>query len=627
MMAPRLILLLLLPLLHLLGPALAESPDHYAVRFAPPGAVANADVAQEYLDPTYPIPPPPPMAPTCTLPVLSYSFADTYGAAPATAFYAPPPGCPAPWSQVVLSFSAEISGDQYDRVAAVWLDGAELLRTTTAEPTPEGIRWTVRKDVTRYSAFLRSPPGGVLSVMLENLVNDVFTGLYNVTVSLEFHGIPPYLSDARAGVARSDPAKPTLPESYFQAPADMILPISEATGDSGYWFRIQNSSDPRSRLVTVPLSAYRAVLEVFVSPHSNDEFWYSNPPDLYIRKNNLTTGRGNAAYREVVVTVDRRFAGSFVPFPVIYTGGINPLYWQPVSALGAFDLPTYDIELTPFLGLLVDKKAHEIGISVVDGIAEWLVDANLHLWLDPSWVEVEAKLARYEAPRLSISRRYSSQRLNGSFSIKAKRKSFFSGWVTCSLGNLTTEVETEVEAKSLVQFTNDGRNKTVQLKVEQETEVVVRSERRNKMGKLKTEAEYPLCFYMDTEDAGEDGMSVMKGSLSHTLDIETKVECGSFEKEVHLVDKQTADGWMLVRDHDVINGSATTSQKYSYSDDQWEYQRSIDAVDGMVLSDNVSEKYSGQDDDLQATASACLPGRSCDGTGSAAERKVDIAAM
>ncbi|KAK1696757.1 hypothetical protein QYE76_013454 [Lolium multiflorum] len=624
-MAPPLLLLILLPLLHLLGPVLAEVPDHYAVRYARPGASANAAAAaQEYLDPTYPLPPPPPMAPACTVPVLSHSFANTYGAAPATAAYAPPPGCPAPWSQVVLSFSVEISGDQYDRVAAVWLDGAELLRTTTAEPTPDGIRWTVRKDVTRYSALLRSPPAGVLSVMLENLVNDVFTGLYNVTVSLEFHGTPPY--PLISSVTPSSD-KPKLPESYFQAPADLILPISEATGDSGYWFRIQNSSDTRSSLLTIPTSTYRAVLEVFVSPHSNDEFWYSNPPDLYIQANNLSTGRGNAAYREVVVSVDGRFAGSFVPFPVIYTGGINPLYWQPVSALGAFDLPTYDIELTPFLGLLVDNKTHEVGVSVVDGIAEWLVDANLHLWLDPSWLEVKAALGPYQTPRLSISRRYTTQALNGSFSIKAKRKSFFSGWVSCSLGNLTTEVETETEAKSLVEFTNDGTNKTVELKVERETEVVVRSEKGKEMGKLSTEAEYPLSFYLDTEDVGEDGMSVMKGSLSHTLDIQTKAECGSFEREARLVDEQTAAGWMLVKDHDVINGTATTSQRYRYSDGRWEYERSIDAADGAVLSDNVSEKFSPPDDHLQAAATACLPGTgtgtSCDGTPSAA----DIAAM
>jgi len=589
-----------LHLLLLLVPALAEVPDRYASPRAGSGTrtrLSNAP-AQVYLDPTYPVPRPPPAAPICVVPVLSYSFANTYGAPPAKAAYAPPAGCPAPWSLVVLSFSVAIAGDQYDRVAAVWLDGAELLRTTTAEPTPDGVRWTVRKDVTRYSALLRSPPGGVLSVMLENLVNDVYTGVYNVSVSFEFHGAPAYLVDdagssSAAGSADPGQATPKLPASYFQ-PADLILPISEGTGNSsGFWFRIQNSSDSRSKLVSIPSNTYRAVLEVFVSPHSNDEFWYSNPPDLYIRENNLATGRGNAAYREVVVSVDGHFAGSFVPFPVIYTGGINPLFWQPVAALGAFNLPTYDVELTPFLGLLVDGKAHEIVLSVVDGIAEWLVDANLHLWLDPASPNVSAALSRYRTPRLSITRRYYTRRpLDGRFEIRGKRKSRFSGWVNSSFGNFTTDVETEQEATSLVEFTSQGRNKTVRLQVEQDTEVVVRSsETRKEVGKVETEAKYPLWLEMVTED-GENGTYVMRANLTHSLRVETDAEAeGLFDAETKVADEQAAVGWMLVRDHDVLDGSAATTQAYRYSDEAGKYERAIDTLDGAVLSDNVTESY------------------------------------
>ncbi|KAL5202511.1 hypothetical protein ABZP36_013463 [Zizania latifolia] len=582
-MSPLYLLVVLLAV-----PARAEVPGSYAVGHAPRGAGANA-VANEYLDPTYPLPQPLPAAPSCIVPVLSFSFGDTYGAAPAKAAYAPPAGCSAPWSLVVLTFSASCAGDQYDRVAAVWLDGAELLRTTTAEPTPEGVRWTVRKDVTRYSALLRSPPSGVLSVMLENVVNDQYTGVYSVNVSLEFHGTPPFLSDA-ASSSGNDPELPTLPESYFQ-PADLILPISEVTGNNGFWFRIQNATDSRSKLVTIPSSTYRAVLEVFVSHHSNDEFWYSNPPDIYIKENNLTTRRGNAAYREIVVSVDHRFAGSFVPFPVIYTGGINPLFWQPVTALGAFDLPTYDIELTPFLGLLVDSKAHEIGISVVDGIAEWLVDANLHIWLDPTTSDVHASLGPYKAPRLSISRRYSTRLLDGNFKIRAKRKSSFSGWVKSSFGNFTTEVETELKANSLVEFTNDGKNKTVTLEAKQETKMQVRADTGKVIAKVESEAKYPLSFFADTED-GENGTSVVTVNLSHGLKVETEIETRGFESTVKLADEQTAEGWMVVLDHDVLNGSVATSQAYRYSDEQREFERMIDIMNGAVLSDNVTESFS-----------------------------------
>ncbi|KAF0922933.1 hypothetical protein E2562_002170 [Oryza meyeriana var. granulata] len=595
-MAPHYLLLLLLPLLA--APARSEEvPDRYAVRHAPQGAGGASAAAKEYLDPTFPLPQPPPAAPSCTVPVLSYSFGDTYGAAPAKASYAPPAGCPAPWSLVVLTFSASCAGDQYDRVAAVWLDGAELLRTTTAEPTAEGVRWTVRKDVTRYSALLRSPPGGVLSVMLENVVNDKYTGVYSVNVSLEFHGTLPYLSDAAAssspsGVASNDPEAPMLPESYFQ-PADLIIPISDVTGNgkSGFWFRIQNASDSRSKFVTIPSSSYRAVLEVFVSPHSNDVYWYSNPPDIYIKENNLTTRRGNAAYREVVVSVDHRFVGSFVPFPVIYTGGINPLFWQPVAALGAFDLPTYDVELTPFLGLLVDSNAHEIGLSVVDGIAEWLVDANLHVWLDPSTSDVHAALGPYQTPRLKISRHYSTRLLEGKFKIKAKRKSSFSGWVKSSFGNFTTEVETELKATSLVEFTNDGKNKTVSLEAKQETKTQFRADTRKVIGKVEREAKYPLSLFTETED-GENGTSVVTVSLSHGLNVEKEIETKAFENKEKLADEQTAEGWMVVMDHDVVNGSVTTTQSYRFSDEEREYERMIDVMDGAVLSDNVTESFS-----------------------------------
>jgi hypothetical protein len=631
-MSPPLRLLLLHALLLLVPAATAGVPDHYAAPRGRLGAGAgdSYESAQEYLDPTYPLPRPAPAAPSCVVPVLDYSFGYTYGAPPANASYEPPPDCPAPWSLVVLAFSAEVAGDQYDRVAAVWLDGVELLRTTTAEPTPEGVRWTVLKDVTRYSALLRSPPGGVLHAMLENLVNDEFTGVYNVTVSFEFHGTPPYLPDAGSssssvGPADSAPATPTLPKSYFE-PADLILPVSAAAGESsGFWFRLQNSSHAGSKQVTIPSSTYRAVLEVFVSPHSNDEFWYSNPPDLYIRENNLTTGRGNAAYREVVASVDRRFAGSFVPFPVIYTGGINPLFWQPVAALGAFDLPSYDIELTPFLGLLVDGRAHEIALSVVDGIAEWLVDANLHLWLDSS--NVSAALARYRTPRLSIKRRYVTRMLDGSFSIRAKRKSSFSGWVKSSFGNLTTEVETELETTSLVEFANQGRNKTVRLQAERETEVsILSAETRKEVGKVEMDTKFPLLLVTTTEDC-ENGTSVMRANLTHSLSVETEAEAhGLFERESELTDEQTASGWMLVRDHDVLNGSATTTSSYRYSDDARRFERAIAAQDGVVLSDNVTESYHAAAGAVALEdAHGCCSGRRCHGI--ATGKCSDVAAM
>ena len=111
----------------------------------------------------------------------------------------------------------------------------------------------------------------------------------------------------------------------------------------------------------------------------------------YILANNLSTG-GNGAFREVLVKIDGSVVASEVPFPVVYTKGINPLFWQPIVAIGAFDLPSHDIDLTPLLGSLLDGKNHSFELGVTNAIKYWLVDANLHVLLDKHSARVQASV-------------------------------------------------------------------------------------------------------------------------------------------------------------------------------------------------------------------------------------------
>nr|CAD1839852.1 unnamed protein product [Ananas comosus var. bracteatus] len=452
------------------------------------------------------------------------------------------------------------------------------------EPTPAGIFWTVQKDVTRYAALLRDDDGLLLSVMLENIVNPALTGVFHVNVSLSF-----YPADADAD---ADDAKPTM----FDEPADAVVPISaeNSTADRGFWFRIANGTENNARktLAGIPPNTYRAALEVFASAHGDDEFWYSNPPDSYIEKNNLTTRRGNAAFREIVVSVDGQFAGSVVPFPVIFAGGINPLFWAPVVGLGAFDLPSFTLDLTPFLGLLLDRnKSHEIGLAVTDAIDFWLVDANLHLWLDRNSDSVAAALTTYLAPNISISRRYSSHSLNGTFKIEAGRKSRFAGWVNSSAGNLTTEVAQKLKFKSSVVFANDGQLKTVNMKAKQKTDVVLHAENaKAALFRSSVKTKYPFSMVTATVD-GENATYTASTNLSHTLYEETSKV---FDKTVQtnaVTDRQDAGGWMAVRDHDVIAGSAGTRQTYQYRDGGGVYRRTVAVRDGVILSDDTTKSY------------------------------------
>ncbi|KAB2075092.1 hypothetical protein ERO13_A07G182100v2 [Gossypium hirsutum] len=120
--------------------------------------------------------------------------------------------------------------------------------------------------------------------------------------------------------------------------------------------------------------------------------------------NNLTMAHGNGAYREVSVTINGKFVGLEVVFLVIFTGGINPLFWEPIVAIGDFNLPSCDLDLTSFLGWLWDGKYHDSGIGV-DVISFWLVNANLHFWLDHGTPKVDAQSVVYNSSVPAIQRR------------------------------------------------------------------------------------------------------------------------------------------------------------------------------------------------------------------------------
>ena len=44
---------------------------------------------------------------------------------------------------MVLEWEGAVKGVQFDRYGALWLGEVELLRTTTPEPSPDGIEWRI----------------------------------------------------------------------------------------------------------------------------------------------------------------------------------------------------------------------------------------------------------------------------------------------------------------------------------------------------------------------------------------------------------------------------------------------------------------------------------------------------
>lgn len=501
---------------------------------------------------------------------------------------------------MALQFNASSTGAQYDRIAAVWLGGAEILRTSTAEPTDESMFWTVTKDVTRYSSILVNQNIS-LSVMLENLVNDIYTGVYQVNISFLYYDVKKmdvslssYLDSNRKLKLENDvfvnnqiKNEVNNLRSEYEKPADLILPIS-GNGSEGFWFRILNESELHGQRVIIPKNTYKAVIEIYISAHGYDEFWYSNPTDSYIQMNNLTTRRGHGAYREVLVNIDENLVGSVVPFPVIYTGGINPLYWEPLVSIGAFDLPSYDVDLTPFLGLLLDGQAHFLGLGVNDSIPFWLVDANLHLWVDNNCAlpcEVQAKALDVGTPKFKIERSSSFLGLDGSFEVEMKRKSEISFWVNSTAGNLTTIIKRELKFKNKINIYLNGTEKKIKQKVKEEIEVRVLSDSGSTISQTQVKRKFPLTITSKTLPSTENGTTLILSDLDHEWKEKKKSEGGSSSS---LTNRQQCDGWMVVQDHNVLYGGATTQQTYSYSDEADCYSRIISAANGKLMNDTAN---------------------------------------
>lgn len=501
----------------------------------------------------------------CSVQLLHHDFGYTYGGPPVLVEYSPPPKCKKNWRKAVMEWKATCKGRQYDRIAGVWLSGVEILRTCTAEPTVKGIEWIVLKDITKYSSLLDKPQ--TLEIQLNNVVDKTYTGVYHVNITFHFYG---------------DYGKIRLDNPGF---ADLILPISLPSSQiGGSWFQIENSSDVQSKSLLIPPNAYKAVLDIFVSFHSDDEFWYSNPTNEYIEANNLTGIAGNGPFREVVAFIDGTLVGAVWPFPVIYTGGVNPLFWRPVTGIGSFDLPSYEIEITPFLGELVDGKEHTFGLGVTNALDVWFVDANLHLWLDEkSGSGIRGQLIGHEEPILELSVVSNYKGLDGSFNTSANRRISSSGWVESSHGMLITHTSQEFKYDNLMTFKSNADVEIVQQAITTNSKVIVETATGIV---LSSKVDTFFALYMDAADVeGNDTyMAITNLSNAFNKDVSIVVPSGSFFSSLN--NTQKAEGYMIIKDNLVQSGLGSTQEMYNYRSTEGCYSRAVSVSNYTFISDS-----------------------------------------
>ncbi|VAH74637.1 unnamed protein product [Triticum turgidum subsp. durum] len=459
----------------------------------------------------------------CSTLLLSQSFALTLNKPPVTTAYSPP-SCLSGGGDVslaVLEWRADCHGVQYDRIFGVWLGGAELLRGSTAEPRPGGVTWST------------------------------YNGVYyaNLTLHLYFR--------RKAQLTSAD-----------SSPADLIVPVSRSLPlDDGLWFVVQNKTDVESTRVAVPANAYRAVLEVYVSSHYSDEFWYMNTPDQ------------NGPFREVTVLLDGDVVGAVWPFPVIYAGGINPLIWRPITSIGSFNLPTYDIELTPFLGKLLDSKEHEVGFAVTNAQNSWYVNGNLHLWLDPKGSPTTGGLISYDAPKLSGSiTAHSVDGIDGEYQATASRNISATGWVSSSRGNITTTFAQRLSFANSNVVSNKGSSQVINQTTDAHADVGGGAYAQ------QVHQSFPLYIFQ-----GGDGSGTSSQRLKRRVEIgfvESYAGAGGAGTST-LRNEQVAEAEVVLRDDQVAGASWRMHQVYNYGASNGGcYLRNVTSVGYDVLFDH-----------------------------------------
>jgi hypothetical protein len=218
------------------------------------------------------------------------------------------------------------------------------------------------------------------------------------------------------GEPSEDGVAPLLFVADFEGQVAAVSRVVASDAAITPWERlaIATTSAPNmsTRVTISERTAVRAVLDVYVSPHGCEEFWYSNVP-------NALGGEGvcaGGAYREVEVLVDGIFAGAAFPFPVIYSGGINPVLWRPIAGLHSLNVPPLTFDLTPFVGVMDDGLPHTIDVRIApaqgsQSSGTWYVDPVLRLWHAADGLTRTGRVVKAE--RVAVSTTANVERLAG----------------------------------------------------------------------------------------------------------------------------------------------------------------------------------------------------------------------
>ncbi|MBB5344796.1 peptide-N4-asparagine amidase [Tunturibacter empetritectus] len=371
---------------------------------------------------------PRPSTKPCVVSLLSNAAFENFNGAPLT--YAPPAACPGPWAKVVLTADFTVTaGRQFDRSAWFYLGNTNIFYGTTAEPRAAlSPSWHIERDLTDLTALFKSPQTGLASI--GNIVNSTYTGIIYASAALEF-----YPASWRA------PA-PVTP--------DVVVPISSGNGP----VTLNTTTDQATATLNLPRNVEKVYLDVISQSQIGDEFWYLCVPSA-VAGELLTCG--NTAFRETEVSIDGKPAGVAPVYPWIYTGGLDPYLWEPITGVQTLDFKPYRVDLTPFAGLLADGTQHTVAISVYNANGYFLSTANMLVYTDHGSKEVTGGVLSntLTTPNPEIVQNLSTDATGtttGTVNVGSNRAFAITGYVNTSHGRVETTVAEKVNFLSAQTF-------------------------------------------------------------------------------------------------------------------------------------------------------------------------------
>jgi Peptide N-acetyl-beta-D-glucosaminyl asparaginase amidase A len=370
----------------------------------------------------------PPTKP-CVVSLMNNVPFENFNGAPLT--YTPPAACPGPWAKVVLTADFNVTaGRQFDRSAWFYLNGVNIFYGTTAEPRAKlSPSWHIERDLTDLSALFKSPQTGLASI--GNTVDSTYTSIIYASAQLEFY-----------------------PASWLAPPPvvpDIVVPVSSGNGPA----TLNTATDQNTATLNLPRNVEKVYLDVISQSQIGDEFWYFCVPNDVAGE---LESCGNSAFRETEISIDGKPAGVAPVYPWIFTGGLDPYLWEPITGVQTLDFKPYRVDLTPFAGVLGDGSQHTVAISVFNANGYFLSTANMLIYTDRGSKEVTGGLLSNTldaAPTPEVTENLatdSSGTTKGTVAVGSNRTFSITGYVNTSHGRIETTVAQKINFLSTQTF-------------------------------------------------------------------------------------------------------------------------------------------------------------------------------